>query len=329
MAFELDKDKALSTLSLMLRIRLFEEKIEEMFSYHVMHGTTHLAIGQEAVHAGVSPALDPMEWIVTTHRCHGHTLAKGSSIEEMFAEFLGYSNGLAYGLGGSMHLIDVDRHNAGSSAVVGSGVPIATGMALQLKRSGSKQLAVAFFGDGASSRGAIHESMNIASVMRLPVLFLCEHNMYGMSACARDMVSTDSIAHRGASYGIESRMVDGNDVEAVFESVTHAADYIREHGKPYLLETRTYRFSGLSKNDKKLYRTHEEEQQWLQRDPIALFEQRLIERKQMSVIQMESLRQSIKDEMDTTVEQLMNNPQELTIEEAAGFTYASKEDSAR
>jgi len=325
MPFEFNCYLALGSLALMMRIRLFEEKIEAMFSSHIMHGTTHLAIGQEAVHAGVSPALEREDWIVTTHRCHGHTLAKGASVEAMFAEFLGYSDGLACGLGGSMHLVDVEHHNAGSSAVVGSGVPLATGMALQLKRKGSHQLVVAFFGDGASSRGAVHEAMNMASVMHLPVLFLCEHNMYGMSSCARDMVSVQSIASRGSAYAMESLMVDGNDVEAVYKAVQDAANYIRSTGNPYLLETRTYRFSGHSKNDKRLYRSREEEQEWQSRDPIALLRDRMLARGYLIQEEFDQMHKDITAEMDRTVEGLLAHPCELTIEEAASFTYASKE----
>ena len=314
----------LSSLALMLRSRLLEQKVEALFTSHALHGTTHLAVGQEAVHAGVSPALDPDDWIVTTHRCHGHTLAKGASVEAMLAEFFGLSNGLAQGLGGSMHMVDMEHHNAGSSAVVGSGVPLATGMALQLKRMGSNNLVVAFFGDGASSRGAIHESMNMASVWNLPLLFLCEHNLYGMSSCARDMVSVDSVASRGAAYSIESRMIDGNDVELVYSAVQDAARYIRKNHRPYLLETRTYRYSGHSKNDKRMYRTREEEDYWHQLDPIALLKNRLVKRGHIIEEEYALMESSIKEELDTITERLLTEMHELDLADAATYVYTSE-----
>lgn len=322
MVVAFDREQGLAILSLMIRSRIFEQKIEALFSSHEMHGTTHLAIGQEAVHAGVSPALDPADWIMTTHRCHGHTLAKGASVEGMLAEFFGLSSGLAKGLGGSMHLIDLEHHNAGSSAVVGSGVGLATGMALQLKRMGSPNLVVAFFGDGASNRGIIHESMNMASIWNLPVLFLCEHNLYGMSSCADEMVSVENISDRGASYGIESKTVDGNDVEVVYGAVEHAARFIRGKSRPYLLEVRTYRFSGHSKNDKRVYRTREEEETWSQRDPLKLFSNRLIERGYLSTESYVELQRSEQEAIDHIAEKLIHQKNELTVEEASAFVYA-------
>lgn len=322
MAVEFDREKGLAILSLMVRSRIFEQKIEALFSSHEMHGTTHLAIGQEAVHAGVSPALDPADWIMTTHRCHGHTLAKGASVEGMLAEFFGLSSGLAKGLGGSMHLIDLENHNAGSSAVVGSGVGLATGMALQLKRMDSQNLVVAFFGDGASNRGIIHESMNMASIWNLPVLFLCEHNLYGMSSCAEEMVSVDSIADRGCAYGIEGLTVDGNDVEVVYDAVQNAATYIRDEKRPYLLEVRTYRFSGHSKNDLRVYRTREEEESWSRRDPLKLFSDRLIGRGHLTAEAYVRMQQDEQDSIDRIAEKLIHQKDELTIGEATAFVYA-------
>lgn len=325
MAIAFNREQGLAMLTVMIRSRLFEQKIEALFSSHEMHGTTHLAIGQEAVHAGVAGALEERDWIVTTHRCHGHTLAKGASVEAMLAEFFGLSGGLSKGLGGSMHLIDLEHHNAGSSAVVGSGVAIAAGMALQLKRLGSDELVVGFFGDGASSRGIVHETMNMAAVWSLPVLFLCEHNLYGMSSCAKDMVSIDSIALRGNGYGIENRSVDGNDVEAVHEAVRTAASFIRTTGKPYLLETRTYRFSGHSKNDARLYRTREEEKLWMERDPLLVLKERMISRGHLDEHIYGRMVELEKSSLDEIAERLSRQRDELTLEEASAFVYATQE----
>jgi TPP-dependent pyruvate/acetoin dehydrogenase alpha subunit len=305
----------------MIQSRTFEKKIEQLFATHKMHGTTHLAIGQEAVHAGVALGIDQKDWIVTTHRCHGHTLAKGSSIEQMVGEFFGDKRGLSKGLGGSMHLIDIDKHNAGSSAVVGSGVAIATGMALQLKRIGSDNLVVAFFGDGASNRGVVHESMNMASIWSLPVLFLAEHNEYGMSSSAKQMISVPTIADRGAAYSIESESIDGNDVELVLSKVKEISRYIKEKKRPFLLETRTYRFSGHSKSDKLLYRTREEEARWAKRDPIVQYSQKLIQQGKVTMAEIEQIQQEQEKKLDEIVSFYLNDHQELTLEESMKYVY--------
>jgi len=311
----------IAILTLMIQSRTFERKIEQLFATHKMHGTTHLAIGQEAVHAGVALGIDAKDWIVTTHRCHGHTLAKGSSIEAMIGEFFGDKRGLSKGLGGSMHLIDIDNHNAGSSAVVGSGVALATGMAMQLKRSKSDNLVVAFFGDGASNRGVVHESMNMASIWSLPLLFLAEHNEYGMSSSAKKMISVDSIAKRGKAYSIESEQIDGNDVELVLSKVSEACHYIKENKRPYLLETRTYRFSGHSKSDKLLYRTREEEAMWKKRDPIALYSQTLVHRGEITKTQIEQIEQREAKNIDDIVDFYLADHQELTLDESMKYVY--------
>ena len=187
----------------------------------------------------------------------------------------------------------------------------------------SPNLVVAFFGDGASNRGIVHESMNMAAIWNLPVLFLCEHNLYGMSSCADEMVSVESIASRGSSYNIKSNSVDGNDVEVVFGAVQEAATYMKEEGKPYLLEVRTYRFSGHSKNDKRVYRTREEEQLWSLRDPLKLFSERLIERGHLTPKQYVQLQAQEQQAIDLIAEKLILKKNELTIEEATTFVYSN------
>lgn len=271
------KEQAQSALSIMVRSRHFEERIDDFFKHKEMHGTTHLSIGQEATQAGLALALGQGDWIVPTHRCHGHTIARGTSERKMFSEMFGSADGICKGLGGSMHMTDVEHWNAGSSAVVGSGVNLATGLAFALKMQKSQALSVAIFGDGATSRGAIHESMNLASVWSLPVLFFCENNEYGMSAPIGHAVSTNDIASRARGYDMAHATVDGNDVEAVFLACKKAVDSIRSTSKPYFLELKTYRLCGHSKSDPCVYRTHEEEEAWAQRDPIFLFSRRLVE----------------------------------------------------
>lgn len=322
MTVKFTSEQGRAALLLMLRSRLFEEKIAWLFATRQLHGTTHLAIGQEAVHAGVSPALDPDDWIVTTHRCHGHTLAKGASIESVMAEMFGLADGLSCGLGGSMHLVDIAHHNAGSSAVVGSSVAIATGIALQLRRTGSPHIVVGFFGDAASSRGIVHESMNMASIWNLPVLFFCENNQYGMSSRASDMVSVDSIAVRGIAYTMESATVDGNDVEAVYGAVQRAASYIRNQRRPYFLEAQTYRLSGHSKNDERVYRSREEEELWRTKDPIIRFKDRMIERAHLSEDEYAAMEREERDRIDAVAETLTKRSNRLSIEQASRYVYA-------
>ena len=261
----------IKVISLLLRSRFFERKIEEEFKKGNLYGTTHLSIGQEASHTGLCLALDEGDWFVPTHRCHGFNIASGSNMEAMFAEMLGSKNGLCKGLGGSMHMTDVERYNLGSSAVVGSGIPLAGGAAFALKRQNKDNIAVAILGDGASSRGSLHEMMNLSSVWHLPLLYYMENNHYGMSASSSRMISTSSIASRSIGYGIEYETVDGNDFDAVYSAVKRAREYILKNKKPYFIESNTYRQCGHSKSDKRLYRDREEEREWEKKDPIALY----------------------------------------------------------
>lgn len=261
----------ISIYAQMVRSRLFEEKVQALFKEGLMYGTTHLNIGQEASHTGVCNALDPEDWIVPTHRCHGFNVARGSSLSAMFSELLGSRHGLCKGIGGSMHMTDISTFNAGSSAVVGSGIALAAGIALYEQRRRSGKIAVAIFGDGATSRGVLHECMNIAALWNLPLLFYCENNHYGMSASAERMISTDSIASRSSGYRMKSFSVDGNDYQAVHDCVKAAREYITETNEPVFIEADTYRLCGHSKSDHCIYRSRDEEEEWKSRDPLSLF----------------------------------------------------------
>ena len=265
----------LSLFSRMLRTRFFEEALIRLSEEDLIYGTYHLSIGQEGISAGAAAALDSSDWIVPTHRCHGYNAARGSDLRRMFSEILGSRDGLCRGLGGSMHMTDVATHDFGSSAVVGSSVALATGIAFAFARQGRRAIAVAILGDGATSRGVVHECMNLASVWSLPVLFYCENNHYGMSASASRMVSTSDIASRGAGYGIRSFHADGNDYDDVYDTVVRARSHILSNGEPAFVEVDTYRQCGHSKSDHCIYRSREEEEAWKLRDPIAREEERL------------------------------------------------------
>ncbi|HPX29021.1 MAG TPA: dehydrogenase E1 component subunit alpha/beta [Sphaerochaeta sp.] len=320
------KDQAHKALSLMVRSRRFEELVAQFFHHKEMHGTTHLSIGQEAAQAGLSLALREGDWIVPTHRCHGHTIARGSDEEAMFSEMFGSRHGIAKGLGGSMHMADVQTWNAGSSSVVGSGVNLATGLGFALKRQESDSLSVAIFGDGASSRGSVHESMNLASVLGLPVLFFCENNGYGMSASRDKMVSASSIAKRAEGYGMPHDTVDGNDVEAVYAAVLAAAQYIRSNGKPYFLEVLTYRLCGHSKSDDCRYRTREEEAEWEAKDPISRFCRVLIKDELFSEEEVsEIILNGRKHVEEAALRARATRDDHLTLEEAQALVYAPED----
>lgn len=276
MTTKFTKQQRLAALTIMLRSRFFEQAIETLFQQHALHGTTHLSIGQEASHTGLALGLCEQDWVVPTHRCHGITIARGASLFELFCEMYGSEAGICKGLGGSMHMSDKMHYNTGSSSVVGSGVSIACGIALSMKKQQKDSLAVAIFGDGASSRGVVHEAMNIASVWNLPVLFFCEHNGYGMSSKADVAISAPTLKHRADAYAISYVCVDGNDVEAVWSAVRDAAQLIKDTQRPLLLEVQTYRLCGHSKSDSCIYRSREEEAFWKKRCPIETLKDRMI-----------------------------------------------------
>ncbi len=297
--------------------RFFEEKLQKEFSKGNLYGTTHLSIGQEASHVGLCAALEKGDWFVPTHRCHGFNIATGSDMKAMFSEMLGSRHGLCKGLGGSMHMTDVENYNLGSSAVVGSGVPLAGGCAFALKRQNKDNIAVAIFGDGASSRGSIHEMMNLSSVWNLPLLFFMENNHYGMSASSDRMIATSTIHMRAEGYRVGHEKVDGNDVNAVFEAVKRARKTILEEKRPYFIEVETYRLCGHSKSDKLLYRTREEEKEWEKKDPISLYENYLVSNSILSVGECDDIKnKAYKDVEKAWDEAWADRDDVLSLEEA-------------
>lgn len=258
-------------LSTMYRIRAFEEKVDELFMRGEVHGTTHLSIGEEATATGALAALRSDDYITSTHRGHGHCIAKGADINLMMAELLGKETGYCRGRGGSMHIADVKTGNLGANGVVGGGIPIATGVGLSIKLQGSDRVCLCFFGDGASNEGTFHESINMAAIWDLPVIFLCENNQYGMSMSTKRSMRNETIAQRAQAFGIPGERVDGNDILAVRQVVSQAAQHARSGQGPVLIEAYTYRYKGHSKSDQNRYRTRDEIRDWQQRDPIQRF----------------------------------------------------------
>jgi acetoin:2,6-dichlorophenolindophenol oxidoreductase subunit alpha len=257
-------------------IRKFEEGAEECYTRGLIHGTMHLSIGQEASAMGICIALNSDDQITSTHRGHGHCIAKGARVDRMFAEFFGKTTGYCKGRGGSMHIADVSAGNLGANGIVAGGIPIAVGAALSAKMQKNGKVVVCFFGDGANNEGAFHESLNMAAIWKLPVVFVCENNGYGMSTSAARSTAVADIATRAAGYSMPGVIVNGNDFSAVAEASTNAVERARRGEGPTLIENKTYRHRGHSKSDRNRYRTKEEIEEWKsQRDPIALFEAEL------------------------------------------------------
>ncbi len=257
-------------------IRRFEEGAEDSYTRGLIHGTMHLSIGQEASAVGACLELTDADKITSTHRGHGHCIAKGADVGRMFAEFFGKETGYCHGRGGSMHIADVKTGNLGANGIVGGGLPIAVGAALTAKRLGRPDVTVCFFGDGANNEGAFHEALNMASVWKLPVIFVCENNGYGMSTSVARSTAVPRIADRAAAYGMPGVTVDGNDLSAVAEAMHRAIARARAGGGPSLIENVTYRWRGHSKSDRNRYRTKAEIEGWMARDPIARLEAELV-----------------------------------------------------
>jgi acetoin:2,6-dichlorophenolindophenol oxidoreductase subunit alpha len=256
----------------MLRIRRFEEAAIELSNKGELAGALHVAAGQEGEIVGACMALGTDDYMVGNHRSHGHPIGKGAMLRGLMAELLGRKTGVNQGKGGSMHLADFAVGSLGETSIVGSGLPVAVGAALGAKMQRSGRVSLCFFGDGASNEGTFHESLNLAAIWKLPVIFLCENNGYAITTAARHSVSVEHIASRGAGYGIPGEVVDGQDVLAVHDSVRRAVERAREGGGPSLIEAKTYRYMDHAKGLPPLpYRTEDEMKFWMGRDPLILF----------------------------------------------------------
>lgn len=266
----------------MLLIRRFEERVDHLFAAGELRGTSHLSVGQEAVAVGVCAALQPCDYLASNHRGHGHFLARGAEPRRIMAELFGTQGGYSRGRGGTQHMADLSLGFLGMNGITGGMLPIAAGAAFSARYRHSGQVAVAFFGDGASNQGTFHETLNMAAIWRLPVVFVCENNCYAMSSPACAMVSVAHIADRAAAYGLPGHTVDGNDVLAVRDTAQHAVDRARAGDGPTLLEANTYRTLGHSRGDLCVYRTREEEAEWADRDAIARFRAWLIARGELT-----------------------------------------------
>jgi TPP-dependent pyruvate/acetoin dehydrogenase alpha subunit len=271
------QEMLLKMLEDMERVRKFEIKITECFSEGVICGMVHTCIGQEAVCVGACTTLELTDYIAATHRGHGQCIAKGAKIDRMFAELCGKVTGCCRGKGGSVHVTDVSMGILGQNGIVGAGLPIATGSGLASKVKKTSEVTLAFFGDGASNHGTFHESINMAAAWKLPVVYLCENNEYGVSVNIHTVTNTANLAVRAKGYDIPGKTVDGNDVLAVYEAVKEAVDYARAGHGPSIVECQTYRMRGHFLNDLDTYRPKEITEEWKEKDPIKLYCQFLLD----------------------------------------------------
>ena len=282
----------------MTRIRLFEETTHELYKSGRLTGMSpHLCIGEEASAAGVISALNPDDYILSTHRGHGHCLAKGAEMGKMYAELFGKETGYCHGRGGSMHIADVSKGNLGANGIVGAGLPIAVGAALSIRKRGTKQVVVCFFGDAATNQGSFHESMNMSKAFHLPIVWACENNLYGLSTPIEKVSATATLADRAKGYAMPGFSIDGMDVEAVHTVAVDAVARARAGEGPTLLEIRTYRYFGHGASDHRPYRTREEEQEWWKRDPVAGYRMKLIAEGVASEAELAAVDQEIAKEV--------------------------------
>jgi acetoin:2,6-dichlorophenolindophenol oxidoreductase subunit alpha len=272
-----DEQVRLGMYRMMQEARLFEKRAQDLFLEGLIKGTSHLALGQEAVAAGFAAALRPDDLVYCTYRGHVHTLLRGAPMGALMAELMGRANGICGGKGGSMHLTDVAHGAMGSYAIVGAHMPIAAGAAWAAQERETGQVVVCFFGDGTTNIGAFHEALNLAVVWRLPVVYVCENNLYMEYTAIGDVTAVaNPAADRASAYGLEPVVVDGNDVDAVFETATRLVERAREGGGPALVEAKTYRHGGHSRADPAKYRPDDEVEAWLARDPIPAYRDRLL-----------------------------------------------------
>ncbi len=288
------KKTALHFYREMVKIRRFELKAAELFMQGLMAGNIHTCAGQEATAVGACQALRPTDFTASTHRGHGHCLAKGAKLETMMAELFGKANGYCKGKGGSMHIVDIGIGMLGANGIVGAGIPIAAGSALASKILGKDEVTLAFFGDAASNQGTFHEAINMASAWQLPAIFVCENNQYGVSVSIDRVSNVENIADRAAAYNIPGKIVDGNDVFAVYEAVKEAAERARKGDGPTLIEAKTYRHRGHYEGDPQVYKSQEEMELWKSRDPInhlrnQIFKARLANQAELDAIDAELL----------------------------------------
>jgi TPP-dependent pyruvate/acetoin dehydrogenase alpha subunit len=285
----ISREKLLWAYERMVLIRTFEDKLHQLIPQHRLPGFAHLSAGQEAVAVGVCAHLDDKDFVTSTHRGHGHCIAKGVDVAAMMAELYGKSTGTSKGKGGSFHIADLDRGMLGTNGIVGAGLPLACGPALVAKVKGTRQVSASFFGEGATNQGAFHEALNLAAVWKLPVLFVCENNLYSEATPVEYAIKIKDIADRANSYGIPGVIADGMDFFDMYEKVQQAVERARSGEGPTLLEAKTYRYFGHYEGDAMKYRAREEEQSYKARDPITTFKGKVLAENLLTAAECEAI----------------------------------------
>ena len=305
----MDKARALWIYETMCKIRAFEEKAYKLFEENKLRGSVHLYTGEEACAATCCSTLTDDDYITSTHRGHGHCIAKGARLDYAIAELMGRATGYCKGRGGSMHIADLAKGNLGVNAIVGGGIPIATGAALAIKMQKRQNVAVTFFGDGASNEGTFHEAINFSAIHKLPCIFVCENNGFGISVPTEQSTATEDIADRAAGYGIPGYIVDGYDVFDIDEAFMKAKKDALEGKGPSLIEVKTYRYRGHWTGDPEPYRSREEVDAWKKKDAIDRFEKEIVKKRWASKKALEEIKAAAYDEMEKAAEFAMNSPE--------------------
>jgi pyruvate dehydrogenase E1 component alpha subunit len=298
---DVDRETLLRMLYQMILIRRFEEKSAESYTLGKIGGFCHLYIGQEAVAVGALSALRPDDYVLTSYRDHGHALVMGTSADEVMAELYGKIGGCSKGKGGSMHLFDADKHFLGGHGIVGGQIPLATGVAFATKYRGTDQATLVFFGEAAVNQGAFHESLNMAQLWKLPCIYICENNQYGMGTSLKRAMSISDVSQKAVGFGMASEFVDGMDVLAVRAAVQRAVERARKEYLPSLLEIRTYRFMGHSMSDPGHYRTRAEIEKYQERDPIKVFSESLKAKNQLTDEELKAMEDRVREEVERSV----------------------------
>lgn len=300
-------DRLARQLREMILIREFESRIQTLFEDNELPGFVHLYLGQEAVAVGACSAIDEDDYITSTHRGHGHSIAKGLNPDRMMAELFGKETGYCKGKSGSMHIADVDSGMLGANGIVGAGQPLAVGAGLSIRRSGSDQVCLSFFGEGAMAEGPVHEAMNLASVMDLPVVFICENNQYGEMTPAEEQHHVEGFEERGEIYDMPAETVDGMSVDEVYETTSEAVEHARRGEGPSLLVCETYRYRGHYEGDPMHYRSEEEMEEWRTRDPIDTLAASLVEAGHLEEADVEQMYDDARHRIDEAVEFARNS----------------------
>jgi pyruvate dehydrogenase E1 component alpha subunit len=305
---EITKELAVKLLKQMMEIRQFEDMIMELLAKNIAEGGSHLYAGMEAVAVGAISVINPDDYITSTHRGHGHAIAKDGDLKALMAEILGKKTGVCKGKGGSLHLADLSKGNLGANGIVGGGLGIATGAGLSIKLQKQKKVVLCFFGDGATNNGIFFECLNMASLWKLPVVYICENNKYAMSVSVERSHAVKDITKKALAFDIPAENVDGQDVLAVREVVGKWVNYAREGKGPSFVVANTYRYYGHSRSDPRVYRTREEEKFWRERDPIIIFSNRMKEQNILTEEEINAIEEEVKKEIEEAVEFAINSP---------------------